>query len=345
VEVGILRAEGLDMSTRWFRLGALLLFTGISVVGAGCSTATEEEGDALGTGEDDIVTNNVATALAYGKSLVGTKYGWWTGGQLQPGAPMWTASGAAPSAATVKGQSVNCSGLMNLLLRKVGRAPRGGTGAYGTDYVKVQKAFDPDRRYPAGTLLGRRYRDPYKDQGHVAVVLENGNVLQSSANGGPPSSSPGVTITGTPTQFGRNFYEYAVLPQDWLGGGGGGGGGGAGDGDGDREICAPGDGFYCGQNGVPGKSTTLYRCAGGKVSLSKECENGCVKEPVGTHDHCRADDGGGACQLGDGKYCGKNGVPGDPDALYTCRDGKPVLDQKCANGCVAEKPGIHDHCK
>ena len=74
----------------------------------------------------------------------------------------------------------------------------GGTLAYWPYYEKVAEPFDIAKRYPAGTLIMRRSRwipggawTP--DQGHVAVILGNGNVLQSYAPVG--STRPGVTAS------------------------------------------------------------------------------------------------------------------------------------------------------
>lgn len=169
------------------------------------------------------LAQRVATAIAYGESVIGTPYGWWYGGALPTGAPMWTASGPAPKTSTVKATSTNCAGLTNLMLRAVGKplpsdpvAGTGGTGAYGKYYAGVAKKFDANAKYPAGTLIGRYYRDTV-DQGHVAVVLADGKVLQSFANA-YGASSPGVNATYTVAQSHAGyFYEYAILPQDWLG--------------------------------------------------------------------------------------------------------------------------------
>jgi len=188
---------------------------------------TAVDGGVLEAGARDAASqrtlaDNVAAALAYGRSVVGAPYGWWYSGPLPAGAPMWTARGPAPPAATVRAASANCAGLTNLMLRAIGKrlpsspvAGTGGTGAYGAFYASVARPFDPARRYPAGTLIGRRYRDNV-DQGHVAVVLDDGRVLQSFADvyGG---TVPGVNARFTvEASNGAGFYEYAVLPQDWL---------------------------------------------------------------------------------------------------------------------------------
>lgn len=167
--------------------------------------------------------SNVDLALAYGLAAVGTPYGWWYEGPLPEQAPMWTAEGPPPPIELVRGESANCTGLTNLMLRAIGRAlPRteaggtGGTFSYQAAYEDVAVPFDVTRAYPAGTLLGRAYRDTF-DQGHVAVVLRDGRVLQSFAweRGG---TTPGVNMTSTVAESDDGgFYEYAVLPADWLG--------------------------------------------------------------------------------------------------------------------------------
>jgi hypothetical protein len=133
---------------------------------------------------------------------------------------MWTKNGPPPPATVVRKQGTNCAGLTNLMLRSVGkRVPfakghgQGGTAAYARYYKKVAKKFDLKANYPAGTLIGRNYRG-VDSQGHVAVVLANRHVLQSIPD-------EGVNKKYTLKQsHGKGYYEYAVLPEDWLGEGG-----------------------------------------------------------------------------------------------------------------------------
>jgi cell wall-associated NlpC family hydrolase len=159
----------------------------------------------------------VTRAIAYGESVIGAPYVWWKGGPLPKKAPMWTKNGPPPDADVVRKEGTNCAGLTNLMLRAAGkRVPhakghgQGGTAAYAAYYEKVAREFDVHRKYPAGTLIGRKYRD-VNSQGHVAVVLANGHVLQSIPD-------EGVNKTYTVKQSnGKGYYEYAVLPEDWLG--------------------------------------------------------------------------------------------------------------------------------
>ena len=168
------------------------------------------------------LATNVAAAIAYGESLVGTKFAPWTGGPLQEGAPMWTANAIVPAPALVKSESANAAGLVNLMLRAIGKtlpsdpvAGTGGTGAYARYYANVAKPFDVNLPWPEGTLIGRDYRD-VGDQGHLAVVLRNGKVLQSFASAAG-ATTPGVNTAYTVIQsHAGHYYEYAVLPEDWL---------------------------------------------------------------------------------------------------------------------------------
>jgi hypothetical protein len=102
------------------------------------------------------------------------------------------------------------------MLRAIGKEPPhaanpadgiGGTGAYHDVYARVAVPFDPTAQYPVGTLLGRNYRN-VQDQGHVAVVVAANHILEAAARG--------VTNVHTPTSYGAHFFEYAVLPKDWL---------------------------------------------------------------------------------------------------------------------------------
>jgi hypothetical protein len=221
---------------------------------------------------------NLELAIAYGQAVVGAPYGWWFDGPLPAGEPMWTGSGPAPAPSVVRAASTNCSGLTNLMLRAIGKpVPRaagilsGGTLAYQHHYAGVALPFEAGRDYPVGTLLGRRFRDTI-DQGHVAVVIEGGKVLQSFAweRGG---SLPGVNTSFTVAEsHDGGFYEYVVLPHDWLGG--------------RAADCGLGDGLYCGDHGVAGDPATLFACRGGVAAAVTACPAGCQRMPPGEDDRC-----------------------------------------------------------
>ena len=64
---------------------------------------------------------NVDIALAYAKSLIGTPYEWWTGDDLRGDkGPFWVHNGSVPSRKIILAQSCTCTGLINLMRRKIG---------------------------------------------------------------------------------------------------------------------------------------------------------------------------------------------------------------------------------
>lgn len=104
-----------------------------------------------------------------------------------------------------------------------------------------------------------------------------------------------------------------------------------------KEVCALGNGLYCGGNGVPGKANELYRCIDGTPVLEQICDTECARMPPGKNDVC-------ACAFGNGLYCGGNGVNGDANKLYRCTNGVVTLETVCAGGCERRPNGYNDRC-
>jgi len=141
--------------------------------------------------------------------------------------PAWAENALPPSPEEVIAEGCFCAGVPNLLLRAVGQEiPTlgdelydGGCLAYGEYYSAVAEAFDPNEDYPEGTLIGRYFtwdRLANGDQGHVAVVLEGGYLLQSYDGDG--NGYPGVNTDAHITESHAGYYyEYAVRPENWLG--------------------------------------------------------------------------------------------------------------------------------
>jgi MYXO-CTERM domain-containing protein len=50
------------------------------------------------------------------------------------------------------------------------------------------------------------------------------------------------------------------------------------------------------------------------------------------------------CELGDGAYCGGNGVKGDAKGLFQCTGGVPKLTETCEFGCKPMPSGTADRC-
>lgn len=152
--------------------------------------------------------------INYGLSLRGIEYGDWGGNEPEIGEPMWATDEPSPPKDEIR--KCNCAGLVNLMLRHAGiKIPylnstgRGGTMAYYYYYQSVSKPFDINQLYPEGTLFIRNFRNIH-DQGHVAILLSNRNVLQSIPSEGINSN---YTLEKS---YDDNNYECAVLPQDWL---------------------------------------------------------------------------------------------------------------------------------
>ena len=170
----------------------------------------------------------IRQAIDYGLSFVGAPYVWWTDGPVPDRSPAWAENAPPPSPEEVINEGCFCAGVPNLLLRFAGgEIPTlgdelydGGCLAYGEyyNYYGVAEEFDINEDYPEGTLIGRYFtwdRSANGDQGHVAVVLEGGYLLQSyDAGGGYPGVNADAHITDSHAGY---YYEYAVRPWNWLG--------------------------------------------------------------------------------------------------------------------------------
>jgi hypothetical protein len=180
----------------------------------------------------------------YLDKVLGTRYTWWTSGNVPDRGPAWAKNGPPPSPAEVRAEGCFCAGVANLARRAVGlEIPTlgdarydGGVVAYfgATDAAPAiysrqgyferkgkQRRFDLEeaRRRP-WTLIGRKFRNasPTQDsrngQGHVAIVIPGGKVLQSyDAGGGRPGVNKDATLERSHDGW---YYEVMVYPEDWL---------------------------------------------------------------------------------------------------------------------------------
>lgn len=55
-------------------------------------------------------------------------------------------------------------------------------------------------------------------------------------------------------------------------------------------------------------------------------------------------DGGGSCPLGNGLYCGGNGITGNANTLYRCTNGALTVEASCIAGCFYAPDGKPDAC-
>lgn len=175
------------------------------------------------------------TALDYVIPAVGrTDYRWWTSGIVPDGPPAYAVSLPAPDIDYVIREGIFCAGVANIMLRRVGkRIPTrgdhrfdGGTVAYwgnstfGPGYFTghdepfiLEKAKRWARETQSGVLLGRRYRDANHDQGHVAILLPSGYVLQAFPNNWGPDLNWDYTIEQSHAGW---YYERMAHPRQWI---------------------------------------------------------------------------------------------------------------------------------
>jgi hypothetical protein len=164
----------------------------------------------------------------------------------------------------------------------------------------------PPKSDPIADLRERRDAGP-------ETTAKVGDVT-TETNGTEPTSSGSTTVdTSTPDAGSPSPPETAT------------------------PICDLGNGLYCGGNHAPGAANELYRCTDGVATLVETCTGECARYPDGQNDHC-------SCWLGDGLYCGGNGVNGDVSTLYRCAGGAVTVEQTCSNGCEKKPNGFNDVC-
>jgi hypothetical protein len=143
------------------------------------------------------MNQSIEHALDYATSLIGAPFRWYDEelDSFIGTDKFWCENSSAPTASYIieNDKSIVCSGLPNLLRRKLGlpipglngnirgktkemyKAFPGGTGAW-FQYFHQRKRLeklDMKKRYPKGTLLLARFKDNDNDQGHLAVVYED----------------------------------------------------------------------------------------------------------------------------------------------------------------------------
>ncbi|MCW5809392.1 MAG: CHAP domain-containing protein [Labilithrix sp.] len=171
--------------------------------------------------------------------------------------------------------------------------------------------------------------------GHVAVikrVVPGG--LEIVEQNGAWSANGTRTLTG-------NGGAACFISANANTGSGSGSGGSSGGTSSATGTCGLGDGLYCGGNGAGTDKGALYRCTGGRPTLEQRCSMGCEWMPDGQNDRCRTN---AHCPLGNGHYCGGNGVSGSSNVLFDCRNGVITPVERCANGCRRMPNGLNDVC-
>tara|TARA_R110002050_G_scaffold144120_3_gene269542 strand:- start:647 stop:1381 length:735 start_codon:yes stop_codon:yes gene_type:complete len=102
------------------------------------------------------------------------------------------------------------------------------------------------------------------------------------------------------------------------------------------------NGWYCGNDGLNGNANYRYLCDNGKVTQTNKCGFTCVTMPKGQDDECTNT---GSCKgLSTSYLCGNDGVGGNANDLYLCKDGNVEGAKRCTNGCEIVS-GANDKCK
>jgi len=143
------------------------------------------------------MNQSTENALDYATSLIGAPFRWYDPelDSFIGTDKFWCENASPPTASDIieNDKSIVCSGLPNLLRRKLGLPIPGLNGNIKGKYKKLVGEFpggthawflylfqrkrlekmDMKKRYPKGTLLLARFKDNDNDQGHLAVVYED----------------------------------------------------------------------------------------------------------------------------------------------------------------------------
>jgi hypothetical protein len=214
-------------------------------------------------------TISIREIVNYAIGLIGIPYKWHRDGDpIMADNQFWASNEHAPDPLEIHrsdNKTIVCTGLINLMRRFAGLKIPGLEGEVGTlglrfpgttgiwfEYLKARnrlEEFEPQKRYPQGTLLLRNFANVEDDQGHVAVLFTdstnccmNEYIIHSFANlgyeesiGCSPREIGGVGLTqllhshywyitseermemmkrGEYIEGG--YYTHVCLPENWL---------------------------------------------------------------------------------------------------------------------------------
>lgn len=175
---------------------------------------------------DELNQERIELMIEYSKTLIGAPYRWWI---FDPTARTMDYSGSPfyvdrdYSIEYVMSNGTNCAGLINLMARKAGADPQGGTLMWIASNIKNLRPFDVTNidEYQIGTLLIRSYRTE-TDQGHLAVYVGDGQIIHAYPKSSEISddlTGPGVTLECIDESINwtvEPYYDFVVDPQHWL---------------------------------------------------------------------------------------------------------------------------------
>lgn len=175
----------------------------------------------------------IEIALKYARSMVRYKYAMWKpsmGFPNEDNAPFWKLNNPVPSKKILKKKGMCCTGLVNLVRRKMklkvpgGRSKHAGTTSAWFNYLKYKKRLQKinfNKSYPKGTLLVQNFNP--KDQGHVGIVLTTSkkditfskfiHAISDRINNIKYNS---VTIEKVKNYPRYKRFTHICLPEDWI---------------------------------------------------------------------------------------------------------------------------------
>jgi hypothetical protein len=173
--------------------------------------------------------------LAYACTLLGAPYRWYReGGPIPKDDMFWAQNGPPITRQDIdaKDRSIVCTGLINLMRRYQGLSIPGldgslndiggdrfpGTTSIWFAYLDRAKKLAPinaAKQYPVGTLLLRDFHDMETDQGHVAVVLEEGLLHAFPTISYKEAGDEIVGCVGI-TPLTLDAFTHSCLPEHWL---------------------------------------------------------------------------------------------------------------------------------
>jgi GH25 family lysozyme M1 (1,4-beta-N-acetylmuramidase) len=237
----------IDVNTYRGTREQLLALTGLEGPTIADGEGTEEVGDGRTGGGKRVLTHGVvdgtkfAAGYKYAMQLNNRmKYWVWASGHVPEGEGAYAVNKALPPADQLKGRRIFCAGVPNLIRRAAGKTVPtrgntlydGGIAAYfytaafgglgpgffsGVDVpFNLATAKKWARETGSGVLVGRCYRNnSLAGQGHVAILLPDGKVLQSFQFGA--DGEPGLNTDYTIEQsHAGGYYEVMVHPNAWI---------------------------------------------------------------------------------------------------------------------------------
>src|SRR5215216_3889339 len=168
------------------------------------------------------------------------KYWVWSSGPVPDGEGAYAVGKPLPPVDQLKGKRIFCAGVPNIVRRAAGKIiPTRGNALYDGGiasyfYTSAFGGLGPGffsgvdvpfnlatakkwaRETGSGVLVGRSYRNnSLAGQGHVAILLPDGKVLQSFQFGadGEPGLNADYTIEES---HAGGYYEIMVHPKDWI---------------------------------------------------------------------------------------------------------------------------------